>query len=107
MVDNKENEWEVNEPNNEPPQSKFLIYIINQEIELNEEAVTITFFKDITFGILYEQMTAQDDIKKILTNHLDQKIGQKLKKLSENVTGLNKSLLEFQDEYPAVVEVSK
>jgi len=58
MIDNRENEWEVKEPNQEPQQSKFLVYIINQEIELNEEVVTITFFKDITFGILYEQLTA-------------------------------------------------
>jgi len=56
MVDDKENEWEAKEPNLEPQKRKFLIYIVNQEIELNEEAVTITFFKDVTFGILYEQM---------------------------------------------------
>ena len=35
-------------------QTKFLIYIVNQQINFNEEAVTITFFKDITFGVLYE-----------------------------------------------------
>ena len=56
MVDDNENEWEAKESNLEPQKRKFLIYIVNQEIELNEEAVTITFFKDVTFGILYEQM---------------------------------------------------
>jgi len=54
MVNDKENEWEAKEENSEPQHRKFLIYIINQSIEINEESVTITFFKDITFGILYE-----------------------------------------------------
>ena len=43
---------------NESYQNKFLVYIINQEIEFNEEPVTITFFKDITFSVLYEQIKA-------------------------------------------------
>ena len=38
----------------EPEQTKFLLYIWSEEIEFDEEPVTITFFKDITFGILYE-----------------------------------------------------
>lgn len=32
----------------------FLIYIVTQEVLFNEEISTITFFKDITFGVLYE-----------------------------------------------------
>ena len=43
---------------NDSQQRKFLISIINQEIEFNEEPVTVTFVKDITFGILYEQAMA-------------------------------------------------
>jgi len=54
MLDDKENEWEAKEENSETQQRKFLVYIVNQQIEFNEEPVTITFFKDITFGILYE-----------------------------------------------------
>jgi len=31
-----------------------LIYIVNQEILFDEEVSTITYFRDITFGVLYE-----------------------------------------------------
>ena len=62
MVEHNENDWEANDADNSEHQRKLLVYIINQEIEFNEEPVTITFFKDITFGILYEQMMAQDDL---------------------------------------------
>jgi hypothetical protein len=31
-----------------------LIYIVNQQHFFNDELSTITYFKDITFGILYE-----------------------------------------------------
>ena len=33
---------------------KFLIYIVNQQVKINDEPQTLTFFKDITFGVLYE-----------------------------------------------------
>ena len=36
----------------------FLIYIINKEVLFNGEISTITYFKDITFGVLYEQVKA-------------------------------------------------
>jgi hypothetical protein len=32
----------------------FLIYIVTQEVLFNDEISTITYFKDITFGVLYE-----------------------------------------------------
>ena len=32
----------------------YLIYIVTQEVIFNEEISTITYFKDITFGVLYE-----------------------------------------------------
>ena len=89
MVHDDANQQETNELDSELHQRKLLVYIINQEIEFNEEPVTITFFKDITFGILYEQMMAQDDLQKIITNNLDQKIGSKLKKISDNVIKLS------------------
>ena len=36
-----------------------LVYIVSQEILFNDEVSTITYFKDITFGVLYEQIKAQ------------------------------------------------
>ena len=34
--------------------SNFLIHIVNETTEINGEPHTLTFFKDITFGVLYE-----------------------------------------------------
>ena len=35
-----------------------LVYIVSQDILFNDELSTITYFKDITFGVLYEQIKA-------------------------------------------------
>ena len=57
---------------------KFLIYIVNQQVKINDEPQTLTFFKDITFGVLYEQIKAQDQLKGMLDNTLQNKIGNPL-----------------------------
>ena len=46
----------------ESTEDGFLIYIITQEVIFNEELSTITYFKDITFGVLYEQVKAQQSL---------------------------------------------
>ena len=38
--------------------SKSLIYIINKLVYINDKQHVLTFFKDITFGVLYEQIKA-------------------------------------------------
>ena len=35
-----------------------LVYVVSQDIFFNDELSTITYFKDITFGVLYEQIRA-------------------------------------------------
>ena len=57
----------------------------------NDEASTITYFKDITFGILYEKMTykvkMQDKISKTLQQMVTKPIInaiQNLKEVTEN-----------------------
>ena len=42
--------------------SDFLIYLVNQEILFDEELSTITYFRDITFGVLYEQIKAEQQV---------------------------------------------
>ena len=90
--DNMDFDQDKNEEsgNESAQQTKFLIYIVNQPLNFNEEAVTITFFKDITFGVLYEQIKAQDELQSVITNNLDKKIGNKLKKISQNVDNMMK-----------------
>ena len=36
-----------------------LVQIVTQTIMFNDELSTITYFKDITFGVLYEQIQAK------------------------------------------------
>ena len=43
-------------------EKRFLIYIIQREVKFNDEAHIMTFFKDITFGVLYEQIKAQEEL---------------------------------------------
>lgn len=40
----------------------YLIYIVTQEVLFNDEISTITYFKDITFGVLYEQIKLQNQL---------------------------------------------
>ena len=37
----------------------YLVYIVSQEVLFDDELSTITYFKDITFGVLYEQIKAK------------------------------------------------
>jgi len=71
--------------------------------------VTITFFKDITFGVLYSQIMAQDELQSIITNNLDKKIGNKLGKISVNVQTLmhDKNLKKFEEDYPNTNNIRK
>ena len=46
----------------------FLVYIVNKELTINDEVHTFTFLKDITFGILYEQIKAQEELRNMVNN---------------------------------------
>ena len=47
-----------------------LFYITSQDILFNDELSTITYFKDITFGVLFEQIKAQQQLQNMITNTL-------------------------------------
>ena len=49
-------------------EKEYLVYIENQQIVFNDELSTITYFKDITFGVLYEQIKAQQQLQSIIQN---------------------------------------
>ena len=59
---------------NEPKNKNYLIYILRQTAFINDEEYTLTFFKDITFGVLYEQVKAQEELKNMIHSTLQQKI---------------------------------
>ena len=54
--------------------SHILIHIINKSAMLNGVEYTLTFLKDVTFGVLYEQIKAQDHLKRMINKTLQQKI---------------------------------
>ena len=60
---------------------KFLIYIISKQVFINDELHTLTIFKDITFGVLYEQIKAQQNLRSIVNTTLKKKIGQPLQQV--------------------------
>ena len=39
----------------------------------------MTFFKDVTFGVLYEQIKAKEQLKNVINSTLQQNIGRPLK----------------------------
>ena len=41
---------------------------------INGQMFTVTFFKDITFGVLFEQIKAKEHLKKMINMTLKQKI---------------------------------
>ena len=45
---------------NESDTDPFLINVVTQEVLFNEEISTVTYIKDITFGVLYEQIKVQN-----------------------------------------------
>ena len=49
---------------------RFMIQIVNKEITINGSDFVATFFKDITFSVLYEQIRAQDQFKDLFTKAL-------------------------------------
>lgn len=59
-----------------------------------------TFFKDITFSVLYEQMRAQDQFKKLFTDTLQSKLWQPIESMVRSCEELRKSekLRQFERE---------
>lgn len=49
---------------------------------LNGIEYTLTFLKDVTFGVLYEQIKAQDQLKRMINKTLQQKIQMPLQTIA-------------------------
>ena len=48
----------------------FLITIVNKQMMINGQRHTLTFLKDITFGVLYDQIKSQEELKNMINNTL-------------------------------------
>lgn len=49
---------------------RFLINIIIQEVILNDQTENIVFFKDVTFGVLYEQIKVSEKLSNFINDTL-------------------------------------
>jgi hypothetical protein len=49
---------------------RFLINIIIQEVILNDQTENIVFFKDVTFGVLYEQIKVSEKLSTFVNDTL-------------------------------------
>ena len=66
----------------------FLVQVISQNVLFNEEIAQVCYFKDITFGVLQDQIQAQERIQKLISSSLHHKIGQPLQKLADQTINL-------------------
>ena len=57
----------------------------------NDEIATMTYFKDITFGVLYEQVKAQQQLQSAISQTLQSKMGVPLKNIVTNCRELENS----------------
>ena len=62
------------EIDSERERKRFLINIIIQEVILNDQIENIVFFKDVTFGVLYEQIKVSEKLSNFINDTLSQKI---------------------------------
>ena len=80
---------------------KFLVQIITQKVFINDEPHVLTLFKDITFGVLYEQIKAKESLQNMIDNTLYQKICVPLKTVVKTCMNLEQSqdLNLFEQQY--------
>ena len=78
---------------------KFLIYITSKQVYINDELHTLTIIKDITFGVLFEQLKAQQNLRSIVKTTLRKKIGVPLQVVissCQNILNSDSPLLDAQ-----------
>ena len=55
-------------------QKNSLVYLESLRQDINGEEHFLTFFKDITFGILYEQIKLQENLRNVINNTIQKKV---------------------------------
>ena len=76
---------------NDEQKVTFLISIVNKQLMINGEKHTLTFFKDITFGVLYDQIKSQEELKNMINNTLQTKIGVPIRAVVQSCVHLQES----------------
>ena len=57
--------------------------VISKPVFINDEEHVMTVFKDITFGVLYEQIKAKEQLQNMIDETMYKKIGVPLKMVVE------------------------
>ena len=60
-----------------------LVLVISKPVFINDEEHVMTVFKDITFGVLYEQIKAKEQLQNMIDETMYKKIGVPLKMVVE------------------------
>lgn len=68
-----------------------MIHIVKQVMSINDTNFVATFFKDITFGVLYEQLRAQEKFKNVMTKTLQYKLWTPIQNVILTCQDLQKS----------------
>ena len=69
--------------------------VIKRKIKIDNKEAFILYFKDVTFGALYEQVTAQKSFQEIINATISHEMRNPLKSISTNCR-----LLEKDEELP-------
>ena len=67
--------------NGQKSYKKYLVHVICQDVQVNDKPFKILFLKDVSFGVLYEQVKASEQLKNMINNLIGKKIGEPLEKL--------------------------
>ena len=73
-----------------------LIYIIKQEVKINDQPHVMTLFKDITFGVLFEQIKAKQQLQNVIEYTVYKNITDPLREAFETCRSLTENN-EFQE----------
>ena len=69
--------------------SKFLVQIIIKDVVFNSKVQKLAFFKDVTFGFMYDEIKAEESLQQMVINTMQQKINLPLEQI---IDGCNKIL---------------
>ena len=72
---NHNSEFSIRERIDNKPQKKFLVQVIIQQVLVNDKLEQIVFFKDVTFGVLYEHIKAEEKLQHLISEILNRRIG--------------------------------
>ena len=72
---------QMNDQSKSESSKKFLVHMICQNVFVNDKPFKILYIQDVTFGVLYEQVKASEQLKNLINTLINNKIGEPLETL--------------------------